>query len=141
GITSFFEHLYTLEDRHNIHPNPASAKIIPVSDDFIIRLPPEESKPNPKLLEHICREEGVDIEDAVYVGDSLTKDISMAREIGMRSVWANYGRNFSPECWKILVQITHWTEQDVIREEELKRAYADISPDYTIASFSELIDL
>ncbi|MPW27808.1 HAD-IA family hydrolase [Agarivorans sp. B2Z047] len=141
GIVDNFVHLYTLEDRYNIHPDPPNAKAIPVDGNFIIRLPPEESKPNPELLRHICREEKVDVKDAVYVGDSLTKDISMANEVGIKSVWANYGRNFSPECWKILVQITHWTDEDVAREEELKKTYANIKPDYTIENFSELLSL
>lgn len=138
GIQKHFKHLYTLEDKFNTHPDPKSAKVIDVTEDFVIRLPSSESKPNPKLLEHICRKEGIDVEEALYVGDSLTKDISMAKEIGMKSAWANYGRKFDPKCWDLLVKITHWTNDDVVREEELKKAYSNVKPDYTIESFSEI---
>ena len=112
-----------------------------VKDDFIIRLSSAESKPNPKLLEHICLTENVDIKDAVYVGDSITKDISMAKSIGMKAVWARYGRQFAPELWEILVKITHWTDKDVEREEQLKESFSRVKPDYSINSFAEILDL
>ena len=65
----------------------------------------------------------------------------MAKEVGMTAVWANYGRNFSPDCWKILVQITHWTKKDVLREEELKKAFGNVKPDFIINDFSEILTL
>ncbi|HEE9964435.1 TPA: HAD-IA family hydrolase [Citrobacter freundii] len=140
-VIDFFDHLYTIEDNHNLHPNPKNAKVISVKDDFIIRLSSAESKPNPKLLEHICLTENVDIKDAVYVGDSITKDISMAKSIGMTAVWARYGRQFAPELWEILVKITHWTDKDVEREEQLKESFSRVKPDYSINSFAEILDL
>jgi len=140
-IINFFDHLYTLEDNHNLHPDPKNAKIIPVKNDFVVRLSSSESKPNPKLLEHICFTEGVAIKDAIYVGDSITKDISMAKSIGMKSAWACYGRHFSPQLWEILVKITHWTDVDIEREEELKVSFSKIKPDYTINSFAEILEL
>ncbi|WP_407215582.1 HAD family hydrolase [Enterobacter hormaechei] len=139
-VIDFFDHLYTI-DNHNLHPNPKNAKVISVKDDFIIRLSSAESKPNPKLLEHICLTENVDIKDAVYVGDSITKDISMAKSIGMKAVWARYGRQFAPELWEILVKITHWTDKDVEREEQLKESFSRVKPDYSINSFAEILDL
>lgn len=140
-VIDFFDHLYTIEDNHNLHPNPKNAKVISVKDDFIIRLSSAESKPNPKLLEHICLTENVDIKDAVYVGDSITKDISMAKSIGMKAVWARYGRQFAPELWEILVKIIHWTDKDVEREEQLKESFSRVKPDYSINSFAEILDL
>lgn len=140
-VIDFFDHLYTIEDNHNLHPNPKNAKVISVKDDFIIRLSSAESKPNPKLLEHICLTENVDIKDAVYVGDSITKDISMAKSIGMKAVWARYGRQFAPELWEILVKITHWTDKDIEREEQLKESFSRVKPDYSINSFAEILDL
>lgn len=140
-VIDFFDHLYTIEDNHNLHPNPKNAKVISVKDDFIIRLSSAESKPNPKLLEHICLTENVDIKDAVYVGDSIAKDISMAKSIGMKAVWARYGRQFAPELWEILVKITHWTDKDVEREEQLKESFSRVKPDYSINSFAEILDL
>lgn len=140
-VIDFFDHLYTIEDNNNLHPNPKNAKVISVKDDFIIRLSSAESKPNPKLLEHICLTENVDIKDAVYVGDSITKDISMAKSIGMKAVWARYGRQFAPELWEILVKITHWTDKDVEREEQLKESFSRVKPDYSINSFAEILDL
>lgn len=45
-MSLIFDHLYTIEDNHNLHPNPKNAKVISVKDDFIIRLSSAESKPN-----------------------------------------------------------------------------------------------
>lgn len=139
GLLEVFDHLYTQEDTHNLHPEPESAKKIQVADNFIIRLPLSQAKPNPQLLKSICDSEGVSVNEAIYIGDSLTKDIAMAKEAGVTALWANYGRTFSPSCWDILVRITHWTDSDVKREEELKKAYSDVKPDHTIDEFSELL--
>jgi phosphoglycolate phosphatase len=69
-------------------------------------------KPNPRLLADICSREGFKPSDAIYIGDSLVKDISMANDAGVDSVYAEYGRQRS-EILSTLVSITHWTKSDV----------------------------
>jgi phosphoglycolate phosphatase len=54
-------------------------------------------KPNPRLLADICSREGFKPSDAIYIGDSLVKDISMANDAGVDSVYAEYGRQHDPK--------------------------------------------
>jgi phosphoglycolate phosphatase len=62
------------------------------------------------LLADICSREGFKPSDAIYIGDSLVKDISMANDAGVDSVYAEYGRQHDPKYWSTLVSITHWTK-------------------------------
>ena len=109
--------------------------------DFLSVLPKEERKPNPQLLSDICAREGFDVRESVYVGGELTKDISMAKNAGVIAVWAKYGTVYDTSLWALLVSITHWTDEDVRRERELKRNFADVTPDFVINDFSELVKL
>jgi FMN phosphatase YigB (HAD superfamily) len=75
------------------------------------------------------------------VGDSLVRDVSMAKAAGVHAVWARYGLQYDRALWEILVRVTHWTDEDVRREEELRRLTKDVQPDYTIDDFGELLAL
>ncbi|WP_019671687.1 HAD family hydrolase [Psychrobacter lutiphocae] len=48
------------------------------------------SKPDPQMLLDILAETGVDVADALFVGDSI-HDIQMAKALGMTSIAVNYG--------------------------------------------------
>ncbi len=99
----------------------------------------EERKPNPDVLEDLCSREGFGVEEAVYVGDSLTRDINMAKNASVYAVWARYGTRFDRQDWWVLVNVTHWTDEDVKREQKLKKTSQDAEPDYAIDSFSDLV--
>jgi FMN phosphatase YigB (HAD superfamily) len=90
------------------------------------------------LLADICRKECADIASTYYVGDSLVRDVAMAKQAGVTAIWARYGTIYDPEHWTYLVKVTHWTEEDVSREKVLKEKYRDVVPDYTIDSFAQL---
>ncbi len=47
-------------------------------------------KPDPRIFRLALDRLGVCPAEAVYVGDSLSKDVVGAKTIGMRAVWANY---------------------------------------------------
>jgi phosphoglycolate phosphatase-like HAD superfamily hydrolase len=100
--------------------------------DFVQLVPRAERKPNPRLLFNMCTREGVSTAEAVYVGDSLTRDMSMAKEAGNCAVWAKYGTRYDPALWTTLVKTTHWTEEDVACEAELKHVYDAVRPDFVI---------
>lgn len=94
------------------------------------------------MLLDICKQEKCDIQDVVYVGDSLTKDMYMAITVGITSVWVNYSKpenNYYP----LLVDISSWTEEDFKREKELKDIWinGNMKPDYEIVEFSELLHI
>jgi phosphoglycolate phosphatase len=141
GVTEYFKHLYVLESDYCGHPDPERASALTPPPNLLRPVPRSERKPNPELLRDICRREEIRPEDAYYVGDSLTRDMSMAKAAGVTAVWARYGTRYDRDLWKILVRVTHWTAEDVAREEELKKHYERIEPDYTIDSFGELVDI
>jgi FMN phosphatase YigB (HAD superfamily) len=140
-IADCFQRLYALEGHVHPHPDPGREAELSPPDGLLRVVPKSERKPNPELLQHICDQEGCRPSEALYIGDSLTRDISMAKAAGLTAVWARYGTEYDHGLWRILVRITHWTDEDVRREEELKRDFARVEPDYTIDSFGRLLSL
>jgi FMN phosphatase YigB (HAD superfamily) len=141
GIVDYFRHIYALEGYLEPHPNPERAAELEPKPGFISTIPKSERKPNPELLLDICKRERVSPSEAWYVGDSLTRDISMAERAGVTGVWARYGTKYDKKLWDILVRITHWTDEDVRREAELRELFCDVQPDYIIDSFDDLLRL
>ena len=137
GVESYFTRLYTLEGREAIHISPDTRWVDP-PDGFVTVVPRDERKPNPRLLSDICRREGVEATSTYYLGDSLVRDVAMAKQAGVTAIWARYGTRYDPACWADLVKITHWTDEDVIREKDLKAKYGRVVPNYVIDSFAEL---
>jgi FMN phosphatase YigB (HAD superfamily) len=137
GVESYFSRLYTLEGREAIHISPDTRWVDP-PEGFVTVVPRDERKPNPRLLADICRREGVESTSTYYLGDSLVRDVAMAKQAGVTAIWARYGTRYDAACWVDLVKITHWTDEDVIREKDLKAKYGGVVPDYVIDSFAEL---
>lgn len=101
-------------------------------------------KPNPALLLQILQDENVGLTEAIYIGDSLTKDIYMAKEAGILSIICKYPTKSNAEdLYSQLVAITNWTECDFKYESELRNEckLKNIKPDYTIESFYEVKDI
>lgn len=96
-------------------------------------------KPNVDVLLDICRKEGRTPAEVAYVGDSLTKDMYMAKKAGVTALWARYPRE-DTDYYEKLCAITSWTQEDFEREERLRRhmEQADLKPDYILTSFSQL---
>ncbi|HZX30186.1 MAG TPA: HAD family hydrolase [Rhodocyclaceae bacterium] len=142
-IDHFFKHLYAIDSILLPHPSSNSDSDLKHTppDGFLQLIPREEKKPNPKLLIDICQREGISPSEAVYIGDSLTRDMSMAKSAGVTAAWAKYGTEYDRQLWNLLVRITHWTAEDVRREEDLKLQYANVRPDLVINSFADLLQL
>jgi len=138
GIEHFFKHLYALEDAGS--PHPVSGRTF-ASTDMVRTVSRSERKPNPLLLADICAQEFVSPAEAVFVGDSLTRDIKMARSAGVMAVWASYGLRYERTDWDLLVKVTHWSEEDVRREQLLRQQTVGTEPDLTIQSFSDILTL
>lgn len=130
-IDQYFKHIYASQSQYkNNYIVDEKAKTV------------YTKKPNKDILLGICRTEDCSIEDAVYVGDSLTKDIYMAQQAGITSVWANYPKEKN-DYYKLLVDITSWTSEDFERESKLKNQLVidGIYPDYTINEFRQLLPI
>jgi len=142
GIFPFFTHLYALDGSLEPHPNPRrETETFGPRPSLVTCVPREERKPNPTLLRDICSKEGVPVNETVYVGDSLTRDVGMAKNAGVTAVWARYGTRYPSALWAEIVRVTHWIDEDVRREAALRELYGKIRPDLTIDSFSEIINL
>jgi FMN phosphatase YigB (HAD superfamily) len=94
-------------------------------------------KPSATALETILVELGVHARDAVYLGDSKTHDIPMARAVGAVAVFAEYGCRRTSEDYDLLRRVSHWTDEDIACERERMKAEAD----HSVASFSEILTL
>lgn len=142
GIRPFLSHLYALDGKLNPHPDQVRGlELAKPRAGFITFVPRDERKPNPALLRDICARESISPTETWYVGDSLVRDVSMAKAAGVTSVWARYGIRYPADLWRVIVRITHWTAEDVKREARLRRRSQNVRPDYTIGSFSELVRL
>lgn len=97
----------------------------------------EELKPNPIGYLRILTELRTSHKITYIVGDSLSKDIQPALDIGAIAVWAKYGEVFDNKNFETLLQITHWSEEKIDSVYNVK----DINPAFTISSFSELMKI
>lgn len=102
-------------------------------------------KPDPELLKQICKNEYISTNEAVYIGDSLTKDIYMAKIAHVTSILCKYpcDPSIKQDLYQKLVAISHWSDVDFEQEQKLKEICQsnNIQPDYTITSFDNVIKI
>jgi FMN phosphatase YigB (HAD superfamily) len=94
-------------------------------------------KPNAEILLSIIDQVKIRPDKTVYIGDSLMKDIAMAQDAGIDNAWAKYGTAHERPEYGLLQAVTHWSDEDVRREQELQRA--DIQP--TVILENEFADI
>ncbi len=106
----------------------------------IVELSRHQAKPNASVLREICSREGILIDEGAYVGDSLAKDVAMAKRVGLFAIWAQYGSKHDRRIYEALVRISHWTPDEVERERKLSREALGVTPDYIARdSFAEVL--
>jgi FMN phosphatase YigB (HAD superfamily) len=138
----FFSRLYCRERSTSAHPDPRASQrwLGNFPTEKVTELTHHQAKPDPAVLLEICAAEGASNREAAYVGDSIARDVLMARRANVFSIWAAYGAEHNPTLYSQLVRISHWTSEDVEREQELKRDAMTIRPDYIAhTSFREVI--
>jgi phosphoglycolate phosphatase len=94
-------------------------------------------KPDPELARRILRQVGVPAEHSLYVGDSVAKDIAMARGAGMMTAWARYGTRHDAALWTELVELSHWDPATVAAA---AAASPLDEPDVVLDSFDQLLE-
>lgn len=100
-------------------------------------VPREWRKPNPKIVRHILRERNLDSQQVLFVGDSLFKDVKMANEAGIRSVYAKYGDGRDAAEYEKLRQVSHWSDQHIQEDRS-----DEVRPTFTLPNgLSELTQL
>jgi len=103
--------------------------------------PKGSKKPDAVVLGAIVSELKLNKSECVYLGDSLMKDVPMAIECGIEDVWAKYGEAHKRPEYKLLQDVTHWSAEDVAREQRIK-AREHVMPTHTLQNtFSEILDL
>lgn len=138
----YFKKVYCRERSISSHPMPAS--YTQWLDQFpahkVVELSHHQMKPDPAVLLEICRSEGFHPVEACYVGDSVARDILMAKRANVFSIWASYGAHHDPSLYDLLVRVTHWTPKDVEREKALREQAQSIQPDLIAeASFADVL--
>jgi hypothetical protein len=65
----------------------------------------------------------------------------MALDCGIEDVWAKYGQAHKRPEYRLLQQVTHWTIEEVEREQRI-REREDVEPTHTLENtYSELLDM
>lgn len=106
----------------------------------VYRLSPGVQKPRPEILKEICGHVGVSPWEAVYVGDSLTRDVAMALDAGVLAVHAAYGVVDNPSQYSALISVSHWSDREIAIDRDLRRQAA-IKPNAVLkASIAEIRD-
>ena len=138
----YFERVYCRERSLSPHPKAGGGSdwLERVPMGKITELSHHQSKPNPAVLLEICDKQGVGADECAYVGDSLARDVLMAKRANVFVIWAAYGAQHDPDLYRALVRISHWTLDEVAREQKLKEEARNIAPDYIARkSFSEVL--
>ena len=146
GLDGALDYLYSLPD----HALPEGT-----TPSQIRRYPPEHYrlrrtvhrhtregawKPDASVLLEILRDVGADPARAVYVGDSLVKDVAMAQAASVVDVFARYGDVRSRPGYALLRRVTHWSPAMLARSEALREG--DVHPTHVLADgFAELLAL
>jgi phosphoglycolate phosphatase len=142
SLADYFSRVYCRERSEPRHPNPEAGRkwLSRFPMHKVRELSRHQMKPDPTVLSEICGTEGVTLDQAAYVGDSIARDILMAKRAGLFSIWAKYGAILHTEEYERLVRITHWTKEDVERERELRRDAEKLEPDFVAEhSFAEIL--
>jgi phosphoglycolate phosphatase len=143
-LFEFFSQIYCRERPVSLHPEAEN------TPDWLDRFPMEkitelsdhQTKPNPAVLLEICRAENIPHFEAAYVGDSIARDVLMAKRANVFSIWAAYGAEHSPAMYQALVRISHWTREEISRERQFRDEAKSMSPDFIAhRGFSEVLGI
>ena len=138
GLESTLDAIYAPKFEGPPHPlgdnRVDSAPPLPV-----VALPPDARKPNPDVAGRIATQLAIPTARCLYVGDSLAKDVIMAKSAGMLTAWARYGTDHDAELWAELVTLSHWDGPAVASARAIESSQESINPDVTLDSFDELL--
>ncbi len=146
GIAEYFDALVSPPD-HGLPPGMSLQDVRFYGNDdsyqtkipIKIDTPPALRKPDQKVLMPLLERCGVYPEEAVYVGDSLSRDVLMAQRCGVYDILAQYGHNYDPNHYAELLKITYWTEREV--EEEKRLRATKVTPTFVVSSFPEILQV
>lgn len=108
----------------------------------VIELPREHEKPHPGGLSKILQTYGMKPNEVLVVGDSVKKDIGVARELGCVDCWAEYGTYVSLEYRERLdiISSTAITRRHASGVLEAGHAQA-LVPTHALSNFSQILGI
>jgi FMN phosphatase YigB (HAD superfamily) len=144
GIAGHFQRIYCRERSNSQHPDPGVARtwLEKFPMEKVVELSHHQRKPEPDVLLEICRDQGVLAAETAYVGDSVARDMLMAKAAGVFAIWAKYGVTQRQDVYERLVRVSHWTAEDVARERELRERARSVEPDYVLeGGFADILNV
>lgn len=144
NIIEFFDVVYCQSRHASEHPLPERRAYWGelLSKLPIRELPSHQTKPHPEVIEDILRGERLKSTECVYVGDSKSRDILMARQASVFSVWAKYGTWRDEQAYQKLIAISHWADREIQEEIDYSYQAKNIQPDFILNNeFGEVRDL
>lgn len=102
--------------------------------------PRGSKKPDKLVLEAIISDLKLKKTECIYVGDNLYKDVAMALDCGVDDAWAKYGQAHRRDEYKLLVDVTHWSPEEVEREQRMKQR--DVNPTHILEKgFYQILEM
>lgn len=143
GLTNHFKHVYCRQKSEINHPKGKTSEewLLGYPTELMVELSHHQRKPDPDVLLEICARERLALQETAYIGDSIARDMMMARAVGVTAVWAAYGAPH-PDLYAKLVRVTHWSTEDVARETRLREQAKSVQPDLVAhQTFSDVMPL
>lgn len=141
-LCDYFSKIYCSQRSVSLHPDYQSRErwLDGFPMNRVVEVSPHRRKPNPEVLLEICTDEGIPTQAAAYIGDSVARDVLMAKRAGVYAIWAAYGAAPNSAMYSALVRVSHWTADEVARETRLREEAKSIEPDYVAhSSFGEVL--
>ena len=141
-LTRYFRRIYCRERPESFHPSADRGEqfLANFPIDKVVELSQHQRKPSREVLLEICAREGALPTECAYIGDSMARDVLMAKRSDVTAVWAKYGTVHKPTYYERLVRISHWTQEDIDRERVLANEASSVVPDFVAATlFQEVL--
>lgn len=141
GLSDIFTRVYCRERGESILPGQSPRTDEKGITNKVVEIPSHESKPNPRVLSDIVTKQKFVMSQVAYIGDSLSKDVLMAKRANCFAVWAKYGAHTDRAMYDRLIRISHWTADDIRREKNYAAEAEGIEPDFVCEnSIAELLE-
>lgn len=145
GLDGIIDVLYSSPDHDSpAGIDPKERRTLP-ADEYSLKstkhrkVGPGIVKPDVHVLRQIIEDYGVRPAEAVYVGDSVMKDIAMAQRVGVNDVHALYGVKQKDSRYELLREVSHWTDETIAKERDASPGVHP-NPRYVLReSFAEVL--
>ncbi|MDD5556185.1 MAG: HAD family hydrolase [bacterium] len=104
----------------------------------VVELPLSFEKPSTRGVRRILEEERLRPDRVVLIGDSLKKDVRIARETGIHDVWARYGMDLPEELMR---RLGYYSAPEIQRRNVAQPGEAPYAATHTVDRFDRILDL